>query len=940
MNRFLIKTFAILALLLSISEVASGGTVRIVKLLNGIASSAMLGEVRHDIDQSSGICTITVVPADAYNVGSVTAVKVTDGDNAQSRLKAPSVSMPIEVFQGDEENTWKFSMPSKEYDVEVTINFTTPVTEYYPIWVMGTQVNNVNKDNVLGDGTVRFNPTTNTLSLYWASVGDVEYTDTIFSTSLPSLTVDLHGNNTIKFGIAGFKSRNMAATTSLTFVTNDTNPGQLSWETNGGILAEGFTVTYSSPLALQPSGKLISKMDIVNYGLMVGTTVVNSVNCTDVLKNGTVKYIDDGHVLVLCNAHLNNQPITCSLAGGLTIYLSGTSTIKGTEDLITTSVENALIVFTTSNNTPGSLTLTKTVDEGTWISGFAAASVPNDYATTTDDNTMIIARPVPISPIVAETENGEQPKAEKQTEVFGQATAGEDPENYVNIVIDNVLYTLKAGDFNEGSGDDPNDPSGVNLTEIPSNMEEILTMIPGSDSYANIFKGLTIEVPEGNGQVMVKGEIGANARLGVKVGDNAPFIFPNEDYPYYNELETIYIPYSCSNPTYVYIFLAEVTPSSSSRLEGPMRGRVLTGHIKVSTVGASSSAVVSNNSYSSQTNTISNRVIAYNVPPGATASDNRGIVMSTVSVESDYVPSRGVRRVMEQRKITELGTTVFDNVDKDKILYIDLSGTEVTDLTVNRSSGRFNGFGQNTLFYLPVNNDDGGEDNVILDSNCARLNLVDDMDFRAPKDFTADNATLNRTFETGTTSTVFLPFCLTKDQADDFGTFHTFKEIKGTNAVFNEAETNGTVANTPYIFLPKANTMIEAPNVSVEGQNNFQAVSGNMVGTYEKLLWSDEQTNIFNFVASGTDGMVSGEFVRVSSGAWLPPFQAYMQVDSSKPSPLAVVVGDVTTAISSANTDLSPLNAQPWYTISGQRLIGKPSVKGLYINNGKKVNIR
>ena len=821
----------------------------------------------------------------------------------------------------------------------------------YDLWVLNNRVTSVNKENILGDAnaTVRFNPQTSTLSLYGVSIGDIEETDTIVSTSLPSLTVDLHGNNTIKFKDAGFRSRNTETIASLNFTTSENNPGQLSWDTDEGDLAEGFDVTYTSPLELQPSGKLISETEIVNYDLMVGATTINSVNCTDVLGDGTVKYIEDGHVLVLDNAYLNNIAIMSNLTGGLTIHLLGENYIYGTENLITTSVENAMIVFTVSDTTPGSLTLTKTDDEGTWISGFTAASVPNDYATTTDGNTMVIARPVPISPIIAETENGEKPETEKPTEDFGWETWGLDDDTYVNIVIDNVLYTLKAGDYNQGDWDDPEDPSGVNLSEIPSDMEDVLTKTPGSDDFANAFKGLTIEVPEGNGQIMLKGEIGTNAKLGVKIGDNEPFIFPNEEYPEYNKLETLYIPYSCSTPTFVYIYLAGYTPTSS-RTDGTIRGRVLVGHIKISNVGASSSMIVSNNSYSAQTNTISNRIIAYDMPASAKTPDNIGIVMSTVGVESIVLPSRAAesadsrarqpRKTIEQRRITELGTSVFDSVDKDQILYIDLSETDIKDMTVNRNTGRFEGFGQNAIFYLPADNDDGGDDNVVLGDKCASLNLVDDMDFRAPKDFTAANAVLDREFNVGQTSTVFLPFALSKEQADGLGAFHTFKEIQGANAVFNEAEADGIAANTPYIFLPSV-TKIETTNVSVEGLDDFQAVSGNMVGTYEELIWADEQTDIFGFAASDIGDVVAGEFVRVGAGAWLPPFRAFMQVNSSAPSRLNIVVGEVTTGIFSTNTDSQPSTSTPtWYTISGQRLTGKPAMKGLYINNGKKINIR
>lgn len=937
MKEILIKSFVTLALLLSISEAASGGTVSVVKLLNGAASNEMLGEVSHYIGQDNATCTVTVAPAEAYTVQGVYAVKVTDGGNAQSRLKAPVVSIPIEVSAGNEENTWFFSMPSEEYDVEVTVNFTYRAVEYYPLWVMGTQVNNINKDNILGGGTVRFNPATSTLSLYGALLGDVAGTDTIFSTSLPELTVDLHGNNIIKFSTVGFRSRNQTLMASLTFTTDATNPGQLSWQTDGGTFAEGFNITYGEPLALQSTGTLIAKTEVVSYDLMVGSTMVTSVNCTDVLGDGTVKYVDSDQTLVLDHASLN-EPIKSSLAEGLTIYLLGKSTISGSGNLITSTVTDAMLTFTTSETAPGSLTLTKTEDESTWIGGFSTPSVPYNYVSATEGNKMSIASLVPISPFVADTEDGELPAAEEQTGAFGSEAQGQEDDTYLNVVINNVLYTLKAGDYNEGSDGNPDDPSGVNLTEVPADMGEVLSQMPGSDAYADAFKGLTIQVPAGNGQIMVTGEIGENALLAVKIGSNAPVLFPNEDYPRTNILETLNVPYSCSEPTYVYIYLAHT--GASARSEVPLRGRVLTGHIKVSTVSASSTSVVSNNSYSAQTNTISNRVIAYDIPASAKTADKHGIVLSTVTVFSSPASSRGMRREPEQqqKKITELGSSVFDSLDKDQILYVDVSQTDIKDMTVNRSAGVFQGFPHNTLFHLPADNDDGGEVNVVLGGNCQRLSLSDEIGFRAHKSFTAASALLEREFTASQTATVFLPFNLLKEQADKLGAFHTFKEIQGANAVFNEAESNGTSANKPYILLPSV-TKLEVENVEVEGYDSFQAVTGKMVGTYQQMLWESPQTDSYIFAATDSGSGVAGEFVRVTAGASLPPFQAFIMADGVTTDTLNVAVGNVITGIANPHSLLLTPKSE-WFNVSGQRLSGAPSAKGLYISNNKKVLVK
>ena len=820
----------------------------------------------------------------------------------------------------------------------------------YSLWVMGIRVTSVNKENILGDGTVRFNPANNTLSLYGATLGDTQGTDSLITSALPSLTVELHGNNILKFSVVGFHSRNTSSMTPLTFTTDDYKPGQLSWVTNGGTLYDTFEATYTHPLALQQTGNLISATEAASYGLMVGTTAVTSVNCTDILGNGQgdVTYVPESQTLVLCNAYLS-EPIMSSLEGGLTIYLLGENFISGTENLITSTIADAPLAFTSSETLPGKLTMSKSSDEGDWLTGFATPTVPADYATTTDGNVMTIARPVPITPILTETANGETPKVEKAMADFGYEAWGKDPDTYLNVVIDNVLYTLKAGDYNDGNWDDADDPAGVNLTEVPADMNAVLASTPGSDAYAEVFKGLTIEVPAGNGQVMVNGEIGNNAQLGVKIGDNAPVIFPNEDYPDYNKLETIYIPYSCTKPTFVYIYLAGIGTPTSSRAESPFRGRVLSGHIKIKSTGGSSSMIVSNNAYSAQANTFSDRVILYTVPPSAKSADNRGIVLSTVLLDSETAPSRGMRRTTtEERKITELGNAAFDSLDKDDILYIDLSGTEVADMTVNCSAGLFAGFGQNTLFYLPANNDDGGEDNVILNDNCQHLNLSNETDFRAHKDFTAASASIDCHFEVQKTTAVILPFALTKEQAAAVGTFHTLKEIKDDNAVLNEAETNGTAANTPYIFLPSV-TKIEAENVSVEGiadgepgETNPSIVKkGNMAGTYERQTVETGNTDIYCLSAYSPDETVAGEFIRMEAGAAITPFSAYIQAEDCTATALTIIVGDNnTTQLMPVVSRTSAHTSRHWYTISGLRLTGRPSRQGLYINNGKVTYVR
>ena len=54
--------------------------------------------------------------------------------------------------------------------------------------------------------------------------------------------------------------------------------------------------------------------------------------------------------------------------------------------------------------------------------------------------------------------------------------------------------------------------------------------------------------------------------------------------------------------------------------------------------------------------------------------------------------------------------------------------------------------------------------------------------------------------------------------------------------------------------------------------------------------------------------------------------------------PLTLIIEAPNTAITDITADKS--GNEIWYNLVGMKLIGKPSVPGIYINNGKKVVIK
>ena len=253
------------------------------------------------------------------------------------------------------------------------------------------------------------------------------------------------------------------------------------------------------------------------------------------------------------------------------------------------------------------------------------------------------------------------------------------------------------------------------------------------------------------------------------------------------------------------------------------------------------------------------------------------------------------------------------------------------------------------------------------------------------------SVTYNRPFNTAQAATVILPFSYIcdDDEGSEGGKFYGFKEVVYDENLHkwvctmvepgNTAVTSLT-ANTPYLFMPNATTMT-FPNISsmMGGVVTLQTTTANdgvyggattdaawnFHGTYKGKSWTGP-SNDYGFAAqSGTEAggaatVEAGQFVRFTTGAFIKPMRCYLSyVGTSAPArgltraaatdnlPQSVTVRLVsrsgeTTAIGEIDTKTGKMtfDSEAWYTLDGVRLSGKPTKKGLYINNGKKVVIK
>ena len=217
--------------------------------------------------------------------------------------------------------------------------------------------------------------------------------------------------------------------------------------------------------------------------------------------------------------------------------------------------------------------------------------------------------------------------------------------------------------------------------------------------------------------------------------------------------------------------------------------------------------------------------------------------------------------------------------------------------------------------------------------------------------------------------------------------------IEAGETLSNEVVENTLQANHPYLYVPGESTEYwdmyvggyginiftegnEGGNKQTEYDGSKESYSWNkwnFKGTYQPRYWSDSENpeeigKVYGFagVEKWVDGKLveAGEFVRAKVGAKIRPTSCYLMwtgyepdyapargltrsaaADEEMPQRITVKLVSAsgeTTAIGTLDTTTGEVSfdSEAWYTLDGVRLSGKPSTKGIYINNGKKIVIK
>ncbi len=235
------------------------------------------------------------------------------------------------------------------------------------------------------------------------------------------------------------------------------------------------------------------------------------------------------------------------------------------------------------------------------------------------------------------------------------------------------------------------------------------------------------------------------------------------------------------------------------------------------------------------------------------------------------------------------------------------------------------------------------------------------------------DVSFTREFTSGVSSTVCLPFEATPDASA--GKFYAFTGVTGTDGEYTVtmSETATTLAaNTPYLFVPAATGKVEFTGTVAEAAKEYTPKDVTVdewtfAGAYSKVTYDEDSkwgdyAAIYGFVAkdlSETPSLNPGEFVKMKKpgSSYTPAFRAVMKYKAASseggaeanvrgsialPSSLQVVLVDADgtiTEIGTVDVDTDTSDSS-WYTIDGRKLQGQPSVKGIYINSGKKILIK
>ena len=225
---------------------------------------------------------------------------------------------------------------------------------------------------------------------------------------------------------------------------------------------------------------------------------------------------------------------------------------------------------------------------------------------------------------------------------------------------------------------------------------------------------------------------------------------------------------------------------------------------------------------------------------------------------------------------------------------------------------------------------------------------------------TVDVKLTDRTlYHDGTWNTIYLPFALSAEQlADEACPLHgaTIKKLEdcsfadGTlTLTFTENSLTETEAGTPYIVKWPASDNVTNPefkkvtvskDATVTTIVKDQTYGVAFMGSYNPTEITSDIVELRAMLYLGANNLLYYPNAPMTIGAQMAYFYLYgLTVGDLAQGANSIVLdfGDETTGVALIDNGKRIMDNDAWYTLDGRRLNGKPTQKGIYINNGKKI---
>lgn len=795
----------------------------------------------------------------------------------------------------------------------------------YGVQVDDLQVYAGNAADVFGDGTVSFDKEKSILTLNGANTGAL-------CSSLAELTVELVGNNTLSEEGSYPVLRSLSGDAVIINVQSTadvmgTLTMNMPYTQAGNFCEDQVTLNIVAPLEVV-SGSLTGNDDNNNtvvIGQNFGITItsagssypITNDNRLDVLGDGGSVQFDGKNTLILNNASISSVILGADVKKGLTIYLKGDNNNIGEQEqdglIYQGQGASVPLTFATGDVEPGTLTLSYSDQP---LVGFTPTYL-NNLTDMMNPDLHQITIAVSMKPFVTYNE------VEKAVD-GGGVGLGQDIEEATTtqltdgVLVNKILYTLP-DEYDGYLSEDGNKLVALNSSMTDADANRIMaaitdgSLLPGTPDFAAEFHGMTFLLPAGNGNIVLEVNTNEHGVLHVKVGNNDPVVISGT-----TGFEEVTIPYALTEESYVLLY--SVVGAAGARTDDMHRapGKKMMNTTTLKKVGVSARSVCS--------------APEPPVSPKTLTKDGyllgHGIFVH--SLESANI-------VVDDADIVAMDDDVFENLctGYPELTYVDLSGTGITGITVDRTKAPFKDLPSATFIYLPVGNKiKDGEKNVIIGGVCEDVTLYDDNPFEIPKDFTATKIRLDRDFSgvLGKKCSIMLPFELDEETAASIGTFYEIADaVLYENKVYMET-VDKTKANWPYMFKPaKESISLEMVDVKAVTKVPEYTVSGlTFVGCLENESIKSDNSQFFYCFKDDTFAWVYDNPVTVNI------FRAYMKASGGASSnTLAIDWGDGTTSIKNMKVGT---DNNIYYDLQGRRVLYPQ--KGVYILNGKKVVIK